>query len=57
MSHTSDPNSGILSMISAVFALVSITAIQPALTFVASIVAIASGIYSMYRNYKKNKNK
>ena len=37
MSHTSDPNSGILSMISGIFALVSLTSIQPILTFLASI--------------------
>lgn len=57
MNHTSDPNSGILSMVSAIFAFVSITSIQPILTFTASIVAISSGLYSMYGNYKKSKRK
>lgn len=57
MNNTSDPNTSILSMISAIFALVSLTAIQPYLTFVASLVAIASGLYSMHRNYRKSKRK
>jgi uncharacterized membrane protein HdeD (DUF308 family) len=57
MSNTSDINSGILSMVSAIFAFVSLTAIQPILTFIASIIAIVSGIYSMYRNFNKNYNR
>lgn len=57
MNHTSDPNNLVLSMVSAFFAVVTLTSIQPMLTFIASIVAIASGIYSMYRNYKKSKRK
>lgn len=57
MNHTTDPNSFFLSMVSAFFAVVTLTAIQPWLTFIASLVAIASGLYSMYRNYKKSKRK
>lgn len=57
MNHTSDPNNFFLSMVSAFFAVVTLTAIQPWLTFIASLVAIASGIYSMHRTYKKSKNK
>jgi len=42
-----------LSMISGFCAFISLSDIQPVLTFVASIVAIVSGIYSLVRKRKK----
>lgn len=42
-----------LSIISGVFAVVSLSAIQPYLTFAASIIAIASGLYSFTKKGKK----
>ncbi len=42
-----------LSMISGFCAFISLSDIQPALTFVASIVAIVSGVYSIFRKKRK----
>jgi hypothetical protein len=42
-----------LSMISGFCAFISLSDIQPVLTFVASIVAIVSGIYSVIRRKRK----
>lgn len=42
-----------LSMVSGFCAFISLTDIQPLLTFVASIVAIVSGIYSILRKKRK----
>lgn len=50
-SHSTD--NVILSMISAVSAVVSLSAIQPVLTFIASLIAIASGLYSFVKKSKK----
>ena len=50
-SHSTD--NVILSMISAISAAVSLSAIQPALTFIASLIAIASGLYSFVKKSKK----
>ena len=43
-------NSGILSFVSGIFAFISIGNFQPILTFVASIIAIISGIISIRKN-------
>lgn len=48
----SHSNSGILSIISGAFAFISIGNFQPILTFVASIIAIVSGIISIRKNIK-----
>lgn len=42
-----------LNAISGICAVVSLSQIQPVLTFIASLIAIASGVYSIY---KKSKN-
>ena len=42
-----------LSMISGFCAFISLSDIQPMLTFVASIVAIVSGIYSLVKKKRK----
>lgn len=42
-----------LSILSGFCAFISLSDIQPVLTFVASIVAIASGIYSIFRKKRK----
>lgn len=42
-----------LSMISGFCAFISLSDIQPVLTFVASIVAIVSGIYSLLKKKRK----
>lgn len=42
-----------LTAISGFCAVISLSNIQPILTFVASIIAIASGIYSIYKKSKK----
>lgn len=57
MNHTPDTGNFYLSMVSAFFAAVSFTSIQPALQVLATLVAICSGIYSMYLNHKKSKRK
>lgn len=57
MNHTPDSGNFYLSMVSAFFAAISFATIQPALQFLATIIAIISGIYSMYINYKKSKRK
>jgi hypothetical protein len=57
MNHTPDSGNIYLSMISAFFAAISFATIQPALQFFATLVAIFSGIYSIYINYKKSKRK
>jgi hypothetical protein len=45
-----------LTILSGVSALVSIGSIQPLLTFAASLIAIVSGLYSIYIKHKKNKS-
>lgn len=55
MNSNTDSNSFLLSTISAFCAVVTLSSIQPILTFIASIIAIVSGIYSMYRNFNKKK--
>jgi hypothetical protein len=42
-----------LNAISGICAVVSITDIQPVLTFTASLIAIFSGLYSIYKKSKK----
>jgi len=42
-----------LSMLSGFCAFISISAIQPVLTFVASILAIVSGVYSILKKKRK----
>jgi hypothetical protein len=42
-----------LTAISGICAVVSITDIQPVLTFIASLIAIFSGLYSIYKKSKK----
>lgn len=44
--------SGMLSIVSGTFAFISITSWQPTLTFIASIIAIVSGIISIRKNTK-----
>ena len=46
-----------LSMVSAFCAILSLSAIQPILTFIASIVGICSGLYVMLKANGKSKNK
>lgn len=41
------------TIISGLCAVISLSDIQPVLTFIASLVAIASGIYSIYKKSKK----
>lgn len=45
--------SGMLSIVSGTFAFISVTSFQPALTFIASVIAIVSGIVSIVKNTKK----
>jgi len=45
--------SGTLSIVSGTFAFISITSWQPALSFIASLIAIVSGIVSIIKNTKK----
>ena len=42
-----------LSVISGIFALVSLSTIQPYLSLAASLIAIASGVYSFTKKSKK----
>ena len=42
-----------LTAISGICAVISLSDIQPILTFVASLVAITSGVYSIYKKSKK----
>jgi hypothetical protein len=42
-----------LTAISGICAVVSLSQIQPVLTFIASLIAIISGIYSIYKKSKK----
>jgi len=42
-----------LTAISGICAVVSISQIQPVLTFIASLIAISSGLYSIYKKSKK----
>jgi uncharacterized membrane protein HdeD (DUF308 family) len=44
--------SGVLSIVSGTFAFISLTSWQPTLTFIASIIAIVSGIISIRKNTK-----
>lgn len=57
MNHTPETGNFYLSMVSAFFAAMSFATIQPAMQFLATLIAIFSGIYSMYLNYKKSKRK
>lgn len=45
--------SAALSIVSGTFAFISVTSFQPALTFIASVIAIVSGIISIIKNTKK----
>ena len=45
--------SGTLSIVSGTFAFISIASWQPVLTFIASVIAIVSGIVSIIKNTKK----
>lgn len=47
--------SGILSVISGICALLSIANIQPYLTFIGSVIAIVSGGISIYKKLNKKK--
>jgi hypothetical protein len=42
-----------LTAISGICAVISLSQIQPVLTFVASLIAIISGLYSIYKKSKK----
>jgi hypothetical protein len=42
-----------LTAISGICAVVSLSQIQPVLTFIASLIAIFSGLYSIYKKSKK----
>jgi len=42
-----------LTAISGICAVISISDIQPVLTFIASLIAIFSGLYSIYKKSKK----
>jgi len=42
-----------LTAISGICAVVSLSQIQPVLTFIASLIAIISGLYSIYKKSKK----
>jgi hypothetical protein len=42
-----------LTAISGICAVVSLSQIQPVLTFIASLIAIMSGLYSIYKKSKK----
>jgi hypothetical protein len=42
-----------LSAISGFCAVISLSDIQPVLTFIASVIAIISGVYSIYKKSKK----
>jgi hypothetical protein len=42
-----------LTAISGICAVISLSDIQPVLTFVASLIAIISGLYSIYKKSKK----
>lgn len=44
--------SGVLSIVSGTFAFISVTSFQPTLTFMASVIAIVSGIVSIIKNTK-----
>jgi len=57
MNHTPDFGNFYLSVISAFFAAISFTTVQPVLQLLATLVAIFSGIYSIHINYKKSKRK
>jgi hypothetical protein len=57
MNHTPETGNVFLSVTSAFFAAMSFTTIQPALQLLATIVAVCSGISSMYINYKNYKIK
>lgn len=46
-------NNPSLSIISGFCAVISISDIQPLLTFLASLIAIISGVYSIYNKIKK----
>jgi len=49
MNHNNPP----LTAISGFCAVISLSDIQPILTFIASLVAITSGVYSIYKKSKK----
>jgi hypothetical protein len=49
MHHNNPP----LTAISGICAVISISDIQPVLTFTASLIAIISGVYSIYKKSKK----
>jgi hypothetical protein len=42
-----------LTAISGICAVISLSQIQPILTFIASLIAIISGVYSIYKKSKK----
>jgi len=42
-----------LTAISGICAVISLSQIQPILTFIASLIAIISGLYSIYKKSKK----
>ena len=42
-----------LTAISGICAVISLSDIQPILTFIASLIAIISGVYSIYKKSKK----
>jgi hypothetical protein len=49
MNHDNPP----LTAISGICAVISLSDIQPVLTFIASLIAIFSGLYSIYKKSKK----
>ena len=56
MNAPASSDNGLLAMISGISAFITITSIQPYLTFAASIIAIVSGLYSLrYLIFKKKK--
>ena len=52
MHHPSTDNL-VLNLTCWLFTIVSLTSIQPMLTFIASMIAIASGLVSIYKKLKK----
>lgn len=57
MSTPTETGNVYLSIVSAFCAVVSLSAVQPILTFIASIVGICSGLYVMFKGKFKSKRK
>lgn len=53
--HVNHDGSGFLTIISGLCAILSLANIQPYLTFVGSVIAIVSGLISIYKKTNKRK--